>query len=456
MAVIGAIRHRFFLLLRNEQGMALPTAIFAMIASFGFATAAILSSVNAQMGTDRDRDSKSAIAAADAGANVALMRMNRFLGNFKEGTAECISPAGVIQTPELSGWCPPTSSESVGGASFAYRVSAFQEDGPVSVVAVGTADGVSRRVKVGLLSFDGEEVFANEKLIGESGIHLKGTPNIKTNIGTNGDVAGDENADICGDIRHGIGKGSLEEDCGDGELTEGNKTLPQLVLPEGIETSNSNCRLIPNCIGVGGKVDSTKVDLYIGANGKPKRTKTEPWDEATKTINIAGNSTLTMGGNDYLVCRFLLDGKLIMPAEAKVRVFFRTPEECKLGNGATQLDISGNAEITSSAYEAGATFDVPGFYLLGSPSIETAVTLEGTVKGTNELVIYAPNSNIKIKGNSTWVGAMAGKTLTMNGDATMEANPGIEPQAIFYSGLWERTHYVECAGGNVTPPDASC
>ena len=439
--------------------MALPTAIFAMVASFGFATAAVLSSVTAQQGTNRDRDSKNAIAAADAGASVALMRMNRFLGSFKEGTAECISAAGVASPDtDKDGWCPSTSSESVGRASFAYRVSAFQEDGPVSVVAIGTADGVSRRVKVGLLSFDGEEVFANEKLIGENGIDLKGNPNIKTNIGTNGDVEGSENADICGDIRHGIGKGSLKEDCGDGEPTEGNKTLPQLVLPVGIETSNSNCRLylVPSCLNEEGKVDPKLIDIYVGANEKPKRTSTEPWDEVTDTVNIKGNSTLTMGGGDYLVCRFLLDGKLIMPTGSTVRVFFRKPEECGLGNGAVQLDISGNAEVTSSAVDAGTSFDVPGFYLLGSPNIATAVNMKGTPKGTNELVVYAPNSDITIAGNSTWIGMLAGKTLNIPGNPTIESNPGIEPQAIFYSGLWERTHYVECVGATASPPDASC
>jgi hypothetical protein len=456
MAVIGAIRRRLILLAKSEQGMALPVAIFAMIASFAFASAAILSSVTAQQGTNRDRDSKSAIAAADAGASVALMRMNRFLGSFKEGTAECISPSGVIQKPQLDGWCPPTASESVGGASFSYQVSAFQEDGPVSVVAVGTADDVSRRVKVGLLSFDGEEVFANEKLIGETGIDLIGTPIIETNMGTNGNIDGDDNADLCGDVRHGVGKTSLEEDCGDGVLAEGNKTLPQLVLPEGVTTNNSNCRLVPNCIGANGKIDSTQVDLYFGSNGKAKRTSTEPWDQNSRTINVAGNSTLTMGGGDYFVCRLFLGGKLIMPAKSKIRIFFDTPENCKLGNGATQLEIGNNAEITSSAFEAGETFDVPGFYLLGSPSIETVVNLKGTPAGSNELVIYAPNSGITISGNSTWVGMIAGKSLKVNGNPKIESNPGIEAEAIFYSGIWERTHYVECAGGSASPPDASC
>jgi hypothetical protein len=51
---------------------------------------------------------------------------------------------------------------------------------------------------------------------------------------------------------------------------------------------------------------------------------------------------------------------------------------------------------------------------------------------------------------------LAGKTLAVNGNATIESNPGIDPEAVFYSGIWERTHYVECAGGIASPPDASC
>ena len=57
-----------------SAGMALPTALFAMIASMALASAAVISSVDVQQGTDRDHDSKKAIAAADAGANIALLR----------------------------------------------------------------------------------------------------------------------------------------------------------------------------------------------------------------------------------------------------------------------------------------------------------------------------------------------------------------------------------------------
>jgi hypothetical protein len=467
MAVIGAIRRRLFLLARSEQGMALPTAIFAMIASFGFATAAILSSVNAQRGTHRDRNSKSAIAAADAGASVALMRMNRYIGSFSP-TTRCISPSGVEQQPdpEESGWCPATSSEGVGNASFRYWVTAYQKGAPMTVVAVGTSGSVSRRVEVGLISYGEDKVFSGEKFIGESEITLEGNPRLNTDIGTNGNVdTKGSSAEICGDIRHGTGKEGPEPDCG-GDKTEGNKTLPEVELPLGIETNNWNCR-VEKVIATNCPTDEENVpkeyDPYIGTNGKEKRTATEPWEPPTGTItrgtiNIGSGSTLTMGGLDYFICRlFIKGGQLIMPSGAEGRIFFDTPENCGLEDGDVQMELTGNAHITSTAYNSGESNVIPGFYLLGSPSIETEVVLNGTTGGTNELMLYAPNSDITISGNATWIGMAAGKTLRTNGNPTIEADDAIDLPDMNFASLWERTHYVECVGASPSgAPDASC
>lgn len=436
--------------------MALPTAIFAMIASFGFATAAVLSSVNAQRGTHRDRNSKSAIAAADAGASVALMRMNRYIGSFSP-TTRCISPSGVVQEPDLSGWCPVTSSEGVGNASFSYRVTAYQKNAPMTVVTVGTAGTVSRRVEVGLISYGEDKVFSGEKFIGESEITLEGTPRLNTDIGTNGNVdTKGSSAEICGDIRHGTGKEAPDPDCG-GDKTEGNKTLPEVELPPGIETNNSNCRL-SKTFAEGTQCDEEhKYDPYIGSNGKEKRTATDPWDAATKTINIGSGSELTMGGTDYFVCGLFIDGgQLIMPSGAEIRIFFDTPENCGLEDGDVQMRLTGNAHIVSTAYNSGESNVVPGFYLLGSPTIETEVELKGTSGGTNELMLYAPNSDITIAGNATWIGMAAGKTLRTNGNPTIEADDAIDLPDMNFASLWERTHYIECVGASASPPDASC
>lgn len=445
MALLDRLRRRLRALVASESGMALPTAVFAMVASMGMASVAVLSSVDVQQGTHRDRNSKNAIAAADAGAGLALLRLNRFQGSLSASNP-CVGPSGEPQTPS-GGWCPATTAETVGSATFSYRLSAYAQGSQLSVVSVGSENGVSRRIEVGLISYNGEEVFADERLIGQDGITLEGTPDVRTDVGTNGDIESDGSGTLCGDIRHGTGKSAPEPDC-DGTVSEGNKDLPPIVPPEGIETNNSNCRLAATC------ANKSEVDTY-----SKKRTSTNPWDSKTRTINIAQNATLTLGGGDYFVCGlFINNGQLIMASgpEVNVRIFFDTPENCDLEAGDTQVSVTGNANVVSTGYVPTENrFNVPGLYVIGSPTIPTTVDLSGN-SGTNELILYAPYSDVELGGSATWIGMIAGKTLRLHGTPTVESDPGIDAPDFFYTSLWERTHYVECIGATASPPDANC
>jgi hypothetical protein len=265
----------------------------------------------------------------------------------------------------------------------------------------------------------------------------------KTNKGT---------GSVCGDIRHGTGKTQeYQPDC-DGEVTEGNKDLPEITPPDNLATLNSNCRLAATCS------PKTDVDPYVKSNGKESRTSTNPWNASTRTINIGSNSTLTMGGKDpYFVCRLMIDnGELIMAAGAKVQIFFDTPEHCGMSNGAVRIEIKGNGKIVSSGYQPQeGKYDVPGLFLLGSANIQTNVNLAGNA-GVNEFVLYGPHVDIDIGGTADWVGMMAGKSLHLHGNGTIKSDPGISPPGITYSSLWERTRYVECVGPSATPPNGNC
>jgi hypothetical protein len=425
--------------------MALPTALFAMIAAMALAIAAVMSSIDAQQGTARDHDSKEAIAAADAGAGVALLRLNRFQDSLSLASP-CVGPAGEAQTPS-GGWCPATSAETVGDATFSYTISAFNGTGALKVVAVGTSGAVSRRVEVGLFSYNKKNVFADEKMIGQDNIHMEGTPDIRTDIGTNGSIESEGSGTICGSVRHGVGKEAPEPDC-NGETSEGDKDLPEVAPPENIATVNSNCRLAVTCNPV------TEVDTYATSNEKKeKRTSTNPWDATHRTINIAQNAKLSMGGQDYFVCGlFINNGELIMLAGANVRIFIDTPEDCGLEPGAVQVEITGNANVVSTGYNpAQGTYEVPGIYVLG----ESTVRLLGN-SGTNELLLYAPHSKIEIGGSATWKGMFAGNTVRMHGTPRIESDPNIHEPDIPLNPLLQRTRYVECTSATASPPDASC
>lgn len=440
---------------RSERGMALPTALFAMIAAFALASVAVLSSVNAQHGTTRDHDAKEAIAAADAGAGVALLRINRFHSSLS-AAKPCVGPAGEALEAS-AGWCPPITAEAVGQATYTYRVSAFAPDSEVSVVATGSTGGVERRIEMGLISHAGEEVFKNEGLVGESEIEIEGTPDIRTNIGTNGNVIKSGSGTICGNVRHGIGRDAPNPEC-EGEVSEANKTLPPLTLPAGIETNNSNCRLVPDCPKASNpaEIDTEQADTFCKSG--EEKCKGVPWNATTRTITVNQNSVLTMGGEDYFICRlFVENGDLIMAGGAEMRIFFDTPENCGLKEGEPQVRIIGSATIESSGYnEEEGSYVMPALYLLGSPTITTTVELSGTSGGTNEMLLYAPNSEVIMGGNATWIGAIGGKSLRMHGTPRIEAPPVMPGQDLAYSSLWERTHYVECVPTGASAPNAGC
>ena len=313
MALFGSIRERLVTLIRSERGMALPTAIFAMIASMGFASAAILASVDVQQGSTLDAGSKKAIAAADAGSNVALLRLNRFKNSIT-AAKPCVGPAGEAQTPS-AGWCPATAPEKVGPATYSYMVSAFKVGSELSVISVGTQDGVSRRIKVGLTNTEVENPFANEKLIGKNGVTLKGGVVLKTDLGTNGGIENNaengKSAVICGDLRHGKGTPAPKATDCHNKIIEGEKEVPEVLPPANIGTENSNCRLTWTCVkstynpnGINEK------DTYCHNS-----CSLPHWNAGTRTLEITSNNTLSMGGKDYFVCRLIIkSGTLIMNA----------------------------------------------------------------------------------------------------------------------------------------------
>ncbi len=506
--------------------MALPVALFGMIASMALAGAAVMSTVDVQQGSHRDSSSKSAIAAADAGANVARLRLARYATVLDSATAPCIVvgtggmlTASAAETVGGALWCPPVSG-TVGGATYSYRVT------PVGIacgtydlciVSTGIADEVTRRIEVtyngdgsgGIEKEkekeEGEEESEEEKagsewssgtgidgVIGVDKIQIDNNGDVRVSIGTNGDVSVENNGNVCGNIRHGIGKEADMDgtQCKGYSITEGNVELPPVssFMPTDIATNNSNYRLV-KCTKTSPVKEPTgcQTDTYSGNNPKKDAwTGTLPWNSSTRTISTANNATLTLGGGDYFVCKLLLSNNshLIMADGATVRVFFDTPENCGLTAGAKQIDINNNSGVTATGYQPTlGQYDMPGFYLTGSTSISTNVELSPNA-GTNEFILYAPNTEVLVKNNATYVGIIAGKTVHIENSIVehdagffvpTELNPWKEtgnsgseetgeeeegeeketpPTAIYFA----PQSYVECSG-DVTPglaPNANC
>lgn len=458
---------RFVLLVRemrrDQSGMAVATALIAMTVAFSFASAAVVYSVNTQHGTVRDHNSKESIAAADAGANVALMRMNQFSKAVSTANP-CVGISGnllVVAKAEADGWCPQLTG-TVGGATYSYRVGPSTTacgSSTSCVVAVGTSNGVSRRIDVNLGTSTVGSAFSHAGVIGNEDITLENNADIRVGVGTNGNVKLVNGASICGDIRRGTGKKLTFENnssqCSGYGKTEGNETLPPVssFMPTDIATNNSDYRLV--------KCTSTNVPTGCQSDSYTKSWETTtPWNATTRTIDPAQNSSLTLTGGDYFICRLILSNNshLIMGANATVRIFFDTPENCGAKAGSTwePIRVENNADITSSGYQPTADkFAVPGLYVTGSTSIASRIVFSNN-SGSNQFVLYAPNSSLYFENNATYKGAIAGKTVYFSNHAKVEQDEGFEPPKLGGSTIYARQSYVECTGATASPPNASC
>lgn len=444
-----------------EQGIALPAALLVTVISFALATAAVFASVESQRGTERDSGSKDAIAAADAGANVAMLRLNEFANDLNSSTP-CLglSAGTLVTTTATEGWCPEITG-TVGGATYSYRMSSASGT-TTNIVASGTADGVSRRVDITLKHDTVGSIFGEAGMIGQEKITLEGNSDIRVGLGTNGNLETSGNTEICNNIRHGVGKewkhsGNVTQ-CSGYKVTEGNTSLPAVssFMPANIETENSDSRLV-YCTKTSPVKEPTgcESDSYSGGTW----SSTSPWNPTTRSLSASGNTVITLGGGNYWLCSLKLEGnsEFIMAQGAKVRLFFDTPEHCGLSSGSAQISIGGNDRISATGYQPSlGEYETPGFYLMGSATIPTTVDIAGN-SSTDEFVIYGPNTNIEITGNATYKGVVAGKTVKDTGNGAFEDDSGFEPPEIGGSTLYARQAYVECEGGAPTSPaNKSC
>ncbi len=457
MVYVGGLRLRLRLLARSEQGMALPFALLAMVAATALASAAVISSVDVQQGSHRDSDSKQAIAAADAGASVAMERLNRYasvLNNAANSNCLGVSGGTLVVTGAVNGWCPPIEG-TVGGVTYSYQVSAMFAGSTMNVVSTGTVNGTSRRVDVAFTAESIDDILKEEGLIGKDKINIPGNPHIRVNIGTNGDIETSGNSwEVCGSARHGSGgSGPSEEELScEGEEVERNVELPSVssFMPTDIETTNADARLM-QCVAVN-TPEECEQDNYTA-----KHTATSPFNPVPAlSLTLSSHDTLTLGGEDYWLCRLDLSGSshLIMGDGAHSRIFFDTAENCGLSSSQPQISITGNSSIEATGNEPElGSFDMVGLYLLGGPG--STVDLQGS-SGSNDMMLYAPESAIAMKGSATYKGIIAGETLEIKGNPTFEQDDGYEPDPIGGTTLYSRQSYVECSGEATAVPDENC
>jgi hypothetical protein len=475
-------RIRLRALVRSEEGFSVPVTLIMIIVGLGLASAAIMASIAAQSGSVRDEQSKDSLAAADAAAQLAVYRQDKIVTT---DLAKCVVPqSGALVangTLGADGWCPAVQSTTAdglpAGTSFTYRVQPWTVVGTtqtgvkrqLQIVAVGTSGGVSRRIDVTASAKTGQGVFAGNGAIGQDKVTISGAAQVgttanTTNVGTGGDVLLSSSKPLCGNAYHGVGhslqtSGSASQCPGYGSY-DTQVSLPA-VDPGDSWTNNSDSRICVLDPGPPGNQCSTTGNT----------SKAVSWDPNTRALALKGNATLSLGGTvPYSLCSLDMQAgsKLIVSNTAGVTIYFGSPEQCRaIGNQlslqtpALQLSMQGNPRLSSTNQDPGAL----KLLFVGSDTIPSSVSMKGNPSATssdpNTFTIYGPKTDVTLDGNSTYVGAVAGKTLTVQGSATLMQRDSATNSSIPVVTSFTRERYVECTGGTLPAgagalPNNSC
>jgi hypothetical protein len=302
----------------------------------------------------------------------------------------------------------------------------------------------------------------------QNSIVLDSNAEVHTGSATNGDITLNGNAKQCGPASVGVGHklkinnngtywhdynpatGTCSGALDTTTVAQQNLTLPPVNQGDAA-TNNDNFRLT-NARSTA-VPPPTPADLISG-------TKSDvTWSAATRRLTVDHNTQLHLTGKTYSFCTLTLqqNSALLIPAGNSVNIYFDSPETCGLAANTNQLAMDQNTRITS---DTGAAATVAMFFV-GSQSIATRAQMSSnTQAGTcvQNFVIYAPYTDIEMNSNSTYCGAMAGKSLHMNANTKINIDstsqsfelPGTLPHYV-------RSRFVECtASPTSSTPSSGC
>ena len=473
---------------RDDGGFAVPVVLMLMLAAFAIVTVGVTSSINAQRGSTRDQSSKSALATAEAGVSQALMAYN---GDFTpSATSPCLmpvsNPPGTVQprTAQGDGWCAPAVG-SVSSGSYSYQVCPRWSDelgqcltsgapGPINIVSTGTYNEVTRRVEV-ISTSSASPPFHNAGVISQNDLALDCNAEVHSESQAGGSLflgasgSGCTSPKLCGlntvgpsGNATGHGLYTLDPLCAGPAQSLSSIGHQPVSLPpvnQGLAaTQNSNCRIEGAITGVSACPDGSQ-DLITG------KADNVSWDPATRSLSINGQKTaLTLGGSVYSFCRLTMSQNSTIYAQANttVNVFFDDPTHCNPQLPAYDPDDqAGTAQMylqSNTAIKAGA--GSLALWFVGSPTTRTGIVMSSNsdinAACVQNFILYAPLSDVELRSNSTYCGAIAGYSIHLNQNARFYQSDATQGVSLPGPPVYTPSRFVDCSAAPASPPNAGC
>ncbi len=455
-------------LIRSEQGVALPTVIGALTITTGLAAGTFAVTIQGNHASQRDRDLKRALGAAEAGLQMAALKVSE-LGNIP--ATKCVTTAAV--DPLAGNECPSTDWIPMGnGARYRYVVSQASAAGDCAslaatsavdrcITAIGEVNDVRRRLQ---MRFAYQAPFApwgSAGLVGKDKVDIGLNKTINSTVGTNGNVSLENNTTVIG----------------------------SLLLPDGNPVGEPNATVtLGNHAGATlGRVDTPKwvfpeVPWYPtprdGAYNNNNLLANIPgWDPVKKTLTPPDGATITLpsdgdGVTDFHLCKF--DGWTankfwINVPNGKITRFWidsnrgtggstGLPLRCPNVDGAGTFHVKNQGSFNTTDDKNPAELE---FYVYGtgtdSPDGENAdVFFKNDVDFYGS--IWAPESSVAIWNNQNVVGAITAENVAMKNNGGFVHDDRVRDKTLPGTASAKNLSWFECRRDPTvaTDPESGC
>jgi hypothetical protein len=334
----------------------------------------------------------------------------------------------------------------------------------MEIVALGSLNGVTRRVDVTATSSSGTGLFSDAAVKAIESISLDSNAEIHSGVATGGPMSLSSNAKQCGQVSVGVGEtltlSANAQYNTDVNCTQQATTYAQapLILPPvnqgDAPSNNNNSRFFGLDVVSGNKSDA----CFNGrdANGAVSSC-------GARELSVGGNSALTLGGSVYSLCKLTMsqNSKLYTATGAQVTIYFDSPEACGQPSGTAQMLLSSNTRISTPNLAPSSV----ALLFVGSLSRATSIQLNSNTDGNalcqQNFVIYAPLTSINMNSNSQYCGALGAKALHLDSHAIVTSPAGngtsgftLPNTAAYYE--VNADGFVECSAALASPPNAGC
>ena len=451
--------------IQNEDGLAMVMAV-GIMATMLVLTAIVFGSANLTgRSTSADNARKRAFEAAEAGLQATVYRLNMLA----PADNRCIGGTdSSVQAPTGAACAPHTESVGNGATYTTWTTTTLAQGGTCAglqvgtqssiaercVTSAGTVNGVTRRVQTRVASYATAPPFPIAGVVGLRSVIVDQSTHIMGGTGSNGQITyrntassttttygpSAPNAIVMNNANPGVQ--------GRRSSTQGPFVLAP-VDPGSSATSSDDVRL-SNALA------SPRVSPFDSVgNGVT-------WNAATRTLTLANNASVTLGGAIYNFCKLVMNNNstITLAAGARTAIYIDSPARagsgCPAGTGTITV-TNGASLVNNSPPQPGSPYAHDStalqLYIVGLPGVSVDFANGAAFYGT----IYAPTSQLNLYNTAGTWGAVAANDVYVQNNAMFFGDANTLGITANNNGLYFRTAWREClANAPTTDPGSGC